>query len=64
MNTQVGKLINAYGVELVKVTRIELGKYSVYEVEFPFCPIVFDSFEEACKHAGLYGFKIILKQFD
>ena len=36
MNTQVGKLINAYGVELGKVTRIELGNYSVYEVKFPF----------------------------
>lgn len=62
MNTQVGKLINAYGVELGKVTRIELGSYVMYEVEFPFSPIVFHSLEDACEHASLYGFSIILRR--
>ena len=39
MNIQVGKLINAYGVELGKVTQIELGNYSVYEWSFLFVPL-------------------------
>lgn len=62
MGVQIGRLVNSYGIELGKVNQLEVGVYPMYEVEFPSCPIVFHSLENACEHASLYGFGIILRR--
>lgn len=60
---QIGKLVNTYGVELGGVSQLQVGSYVMYEVEFPFSPpIVFHSLEDACEHASLYGFSIVLRR--
>lgn len=59
---QIGKLVNTYGVELGGVSQLQVSSYVMYEVEFPFSPIVFHSLEDAREHASLYGFGIILRR--
>lgn len=62
MSTQIGKLVNTYGVELGGVSQLQVGSCVMYEVEFPFSPIVFHSLGDACEYASLYGFSIILRR--
>lgn len=62
MGVQIGRLVNSYGIELGKVNQLEVGVYPMYEVEFPSCPIVFHSLEEACRYANLYSYNILLER--